>query len=52
MFVPSVDDAWTGATPGVEPSSTTKMPPPVYKYVDNGHCSKGWSGEFEGKYCE
>merc|ERR1719160_2153210 len=47
-----IDEAWAGQTPHVEPTEKTKMPAPVYKFLDNGHCSKGWSslGSLEGKY--
>jgi len=47
-----IDAAWAGATPDVEPLSNTPMPPPVYKFVENGHCAKGWNslGDLAGKY--
>lgn len=45
-----LDEAWAGATAGLEPTATTKMPKPVYKYADNGHCSKSRTGSLAGKY--
>jgi len=47
-----IDSLWAGATPDVEPTSSTPMPPPVYKFVHNGHCVKGWNslGDLAGKY--
>jgi len=46
-----IDAAWAGAS-SAEPTTSTQMPQPVYKFVDHGHCSKGWAslGSLEGKY--
>lgn len=45
----ALDPAWTGQSPGTTPTAKTRMPPPVYKFMDNGHCSHGW-GALTGKY--
>merc|ERR1719242_156561 len=26
------------------PDDNTQLPPPVYRFIDNGHCVKGWNG--------
>eukprot|EP00929_Paragymnodinium_shiwhaense_P075114 TRINITY_DN3840_c0_g1_i1.p1 TRINITY_DN3840_c0_g1~~TRINITY_DN3840_c0_g1_i1.p1 ORF type:complete len:1033 (+),score=73.51 TRINITY_DN3840_c0_g1_i1:51-3101(+) len=47
-----IDQAWAGSTPGIVPTTSTQMPMPVYKYLENGHCSEGWNslGSLAGKY--
>jgi len=48
----AISKEWAGQNPDVEPTPTSKMPEPVYKFIENGHCSKGWAslGDLEGKY--
>jgi len=47
-----IDSLWAGGTPGIIPTDITSMPQPVYKFVDNGHCVKGWGSldNLSGKY--
>jgi len=46
----AIDAKWAGATPQSEPDASTPMPPPVYVFRNNGHCSKATSGSLAGSY--
>lgn len=35
-----LDKLWFGKTEGKDPDVSTKMPTPVYKFKENGHCDK------------
>jgi len=34
-----IDELWMNGKPGHLPTTSTRMPKPVYKFIDNGHCS-------------